>query len=179
MATDPSESSGDASEAVSLKQRFPEDSPRSTKQSKNKKTKTGECICTICRDPILDATKTSEGQDSIFCEDRCSAWIHRQCAGLTKSVFDVLAKSEVPFHCPHCTLQNHASEKIKLKEVIESLTESITQLKVASEKLTTSQNQTTSKDSMSQPPTESQTRTSEPLKQTASDRKFNIAMYGV
>ena len=76
-------------------------------------------------------------------------------------------------------LQNHTSEIAKLKEVIESLTESISQLKVASEKPTTSQNQTTSKAATSQPPVESQTRTSEPHKQTTSDRKFNIVMYGV
>jgi len=52
MATDPSESSGYASEVVSLKRRFPEDSPRSMKWNKNKKTKTGECICTIRQTPF-------------------------------------------------------------------------------------------------------------------------------
>jgi len=77
------------------------------------------------------------------------------------------------------TLQNYASEIVKLKEVIESLIESITQLKVASEKLKTSQNQTTSKASMSQPPIESQARISKPHKKTTSDRKFNNVMHGV
>jgi len=91
MATDLSESSSDVSELFSLKRLFPEDSPQSTKQSKNNKTKTGECICAICQDPTLDATKTSEGQDSIVFEGQCSAWMHRWCAGLSKSVFDTLA----------------------------------------------------------------------------------------
>jgi len=82
--------SSDASEVVSMKRPFPEDSPQSTKQSKNKR-QTGECICTVCQDPILDATKTSKGQDSIFCEGQCSAWIHTWCASLSKSVFNTLA----------------------------------------------------------------------------------------
>jgi len=106
MSTNPSESS-DTSEGVpGLKRLFPEDSPRSVR---TKKTKTGECICTLCQDPIVDANETAEGQDSIFCEGQCSAWIHRQCTGLSKSIFDTLTKSEVSFYCPHCTLQNHAS----------------------------------------------------------------------
>ena len=78
MDTNPSESSSDASEVVpGIKRPLPEDSPQLIKQSKNKKTKTGECICTICQDPIVDPSETTKGQDLIFCEVQCLAWIHR------------------------------------------------------------------------------------------------------
>ena len=120
----------------------------------------------------MDPSETTKGQDSIFCEGQCSAWIHRQCAGLSKSIFDSLTKSKEPFYCPHCTLQNHTSEIAKLKQVIESLTESITQLKVASAKPITlqgnSNNQTLPQATVSQPPTESQER-SEPRKRIIPD----------
>ena len=89
-------------------------SPTSTKQSTNK---TGECICPICLDPIVDASKSKKkGQDSIFCEGQYSAWLHRQCAGLSNAIFDYWTKSDNPFQCPHCTLQEHALEIAKLKE---------------------------------------------------------------
>jgi len=158
----------------------PQDSPQPTKQSKNKNTKSGECICTICQDPIVDATETREGQDSIFCEGQCSAWIHRQCAGLSKSVFDFLTQSEIPFHCPHCTLQNHTTEIAKLKEVVNSLTEIINKLTVASAKPATSQscnNQTIPQ--ATQPPEELQIKTSNTHKQAIADQKFNSVMYRV
>ena len=166
--------------SVPLKRPLPQDSPRSTKQPKNKKTKTGECICPICMDPIVDATETREGQDSIFCEGQCSAWIHRRCAGLSKPIFDTLTESEIPFQCPHCTLHSHTSEIAKLKEVIESFTKSITQLQVTPDKpATKSDNKTTLTATASQPAVEPQTTASESTKRISPDQKFNIVMYGI
>ena len=34
-------------------------------------------ICPICLDPIIDATEDNEGQEAIFCESRCDAWLQR------------------------------------------------------------------------------------------------------
>ena len=79
--------------------------------------------------------------------------------------YDTLTKSKEPFYCPHCTLQSH--EIAKLKQVIEFLTESITQLKAASTKpiylQRNSNDQTLPQATVSQLSTESQER-SEPLK---------------
>ena len=33
-------------------------------------------------------TRTTEGQDSVFCEGNCNVWLHRHCVGLTKSAFN-------------------------------------------------------------------------------------------
>ena len=114
---------------------MPQDSPTSTKQSTNKNTKTGECICPICLDPIVDAKSKQKGQDSIFCDSQCSAWLHRQCAGLSKSLFESWTESEKPFYCPHCRLHDHTYtlEIAKLKEAIESLTKSISGINEKSE----------------------------------------------
>jgi len=78
--------------------RSPSDaSPTATKNSKKK----GECLCPICLEKIAKPTKTKGGQDSIYFEGECDAWLHRRCAGLSKSIFITLEKSSDPFFCPH------------------------------------------------------------------------------
>ena len=75
--------------------------------------------CPICLDRIVDATTKKEGQDSVHCDGQCNAWIHRQCAGLSSSAFDVVRKSTGPFYCPHCRLDIQAKEINSLVSVKE------------------------------------------------------------
>ena len=133
------------------------------------------------QDPILDPNKTTKVQNLIFLMANTQL-------GYTDNVLayqnQYLTPSQSPknhFIAPHCTLQNHTSEIAKLKQVIESLTESITQLKAASAQPITlqgnSNNQTPPQAAVSQHPTESQER-SEPRKQVTSDhQKFNVVMH--
>ena len=37
-----------------------------------------EDICALCDEPILEWSETSDGQEAIFCEGRCNAWMHRK-----------------------------------------------------------------------------------------------------
>jgi len=85
---------------------------------------------------IVDASKSKKKVKTPYssCEGQCLAWLHRQCAGLSKALFDYCTKSDNPFQCPHCTLQEHALEIAKLKEAIESLTKSVSTVKEISEK---------------------------------------------
>ena len=70
----------------------------------NKKKKGGESICLICDDPILEARGRRKGHDAIFCEGQCQAWLHRGCAGLSKSAFEAHANSNAEFHCSTCRI---------------------------------------------------------------------------
>jgi len=52
--------------------------PRSKDSSNqdNKKSKRNSA-CPICDEVIKDATKHGKGDDAIYCEGYCDAWIHR------------------------------------------------------------------------------------------------------
>ena len=77
---------------------------------------------------IKESTSKRNDDDVIFCENMCNAWIHRQCAGLSKGAFDVLTVSESPFYCPHCRLLNYESQLSELKESIKLLESEVTVL---------------------------------------------------
>ena len=105
--------------------RQPTESPdKVNSQSKDvtKKRKQGEeCICPICTEIIIENTNEVDGHDAIFCEGTCNSWLHRQCAGLSKSLFQSLAKPEKSYHCPHCRLASYESVVDNMKSIISSL----------------------------------------------------------
>ena len=78
-------------------------------------------ICPICLDPIIDATKDAEGQEAIYCESTCNAWIHRQCAGLSQTLYKVYQDGDDPFYCPHCRLAIQEQQLHELTSAIDSL----------------------------------------------------------
>ena len=89
----------------------------------------------VCKQDIVDATKTTEGQDSVFCEGNCKVWLHRHCAGLTKSAFNHIQQwqSSKPFICTHCRLEaqeNKIENKIKeLQNLLASFQSLVSDLK--------------------------------------------------
>ena len=81
--------------------------------------------CIVCEKLIKGATSKAKGQDCVFCEGTCQGWIHRQCAGIPKPVFNVLSQSQEPFLCLYCSsLQIH-----ELKRSVQSLQDEIATLK--------------------------------------------------
>ena len=109
-----------------------------SKNSKKKKEK-GIFICPICLENIVEATKTRQGQDSIFCEGSCSTWLHRKCAGLSRTAFIKIDKN-LPYVCPHCKLQTQENEIKSLKNTVDMLIKTIDELKVKLEPLAVSKN---------------------------------------
>ncbi len=82
-----------------------------TKKRANKSNRSSDSyICPICEEAIVDATKTTEGQASVFCVGKCCTWLHRQCAALSVQAFNLLNKSDVPYLCPNCKLDSQKSE---------------------------------------------------------------------
>ena len=79
-------------------------------------------VCPICDEVIVDPVGSKPGDDSIYCDGDCSSWLHRRCAGLSKSVFASLTKSDNPFHCPRCILSLHEKEICSLKSMVATLT---------------------------------------------------------
>ena len=51
----------------------------------------------VCIDPIVDSGKGKNGQDAVFCDGACKSWLHRQCAGLSKTAFATLPCPDVEF----------------------------------------------------------------------------------
>ena len=92
-------------------------------QSKNlKKMKKGEeNICPICTEVIIEGTDKVEHHDAINCVGTCDSWLHRQCAGLLKPVFQFFVNSDKPYQCPHCRLATYESMVDNMKSIISSL----------------------------------------------------------
>ena len=129
-------------------------------------------------------------QDSIFCRAKCSAWVHKYCTGLPVKAFLELKESSKPFVCQYCTLEWQANEISELKKLVATIQADISQLKISktsqSNSITPvlpSQNQQLPRPSYASSVQPRSASTNQPIKRSsnkpASDRKFNIVMYGV
>ena len=96
--------------------------PGSNKKQKDISEETvTEEICQVCEAPIVEYSATSEGEEAVFCEGLCNAWIHRKCSGLTSGLFDIVSESNEPFRCCYCMLTHQRNEINTLKSLVESL----------------------------------------------------------
>ena len=59
--------------------------PSLGKTANSKEGGNGAYDCPICEEVIRDKSRIHAGEDAIFCEGSCRAWIHRKCAGLKLS----------------------------------------------------------------------------------------------
>ena len=66
-----------------------------------------------------------EPQEAVFCEGECSAWMHRQCAGLSLTILNTLADSYEPFKCMYCMLKAQCHEIQQLKATVKTLTDEL------------------------------------------------------
>jgi len=153
-----------------------------------------DTICPICLDPIIDATEHKEGQDAIFCESSCNAWLHRQCAGLSQSLYKIYQDGDDPFYCPHCRLTIQQHQLQELQSTIEALSKEVSVLKAESPQ---PKDATDLPSSVQEPQAEFlqptsgaseniksvQQSTTNVSKKTAikvnDDRKFNVVIYGI
>ena len=98
-----------------------------SRKAKSQNTKANTAICPICEKAVVDSGRKS--QDAIFCEGSCQAWLHRCCAGLTRSRFDELSDNNTPFHCLNCVADKQTKELADLKSVVAALVQDVEQLK--------------------------------------------------
>ena len=148
------------------------------------------CTCLICDKNIVDASAKSKGQDSVFCEGSCQGWLHRTCAGLSKSMFKVISSPEhnCPFYCLYCTHVRYSDQISNLKSTIEDLSGKLAKLESQSDPINasvtngspSSADKVRSSKPMSTNAESNPSRTpSPPVKSADSSRKFNIVVYGV
>ena len=69
---------------------------------KASKKKEKSCVCPICEEPILDKSFCKDGQDSVFCDGQCQAWLDKHCASLSNIAFKPSLNLKLLFYCPHC-----------------------------------------------------------------------------
>ena len=168
--------------------------PLAPAQLKSKGQKDKEKIlCPVCDECIVDATDGKPGQDSIFCDSTCQAWLHRKCAGLSKSIFNELSKSTKPYQCTHCKLNVLQSEVCSLKDLVKNLS---SHLSMVMDELTSLKEQVECKRSQieelqAQPSSQLQLTGSESGRQNKpkmesqsppmnyTDRKMNLVLFGI
>lgn len=76
-------------------------------------------ICDICCEEV-NKTETKT-EDALFCEGVCQKWIHRRCSGVTRYHFEKLSESDIPWHCPCCTVVSQSKQIDTFRSTIESL----------------------------------------------------------
>lgn len=93
--------------------------------------------CLVCCNVIVeyDEEKGIEGDEAIFCEGSCSAWIHRKCVCLSKKSYEALTEQELPYFCPHCASINQTKEVEELKKLVASLASELNSVKLQMQEL--------------------------------------------
>ncbi len=56
-------------------------------------------------------------------------WLHRCCAGLTKTNFVTICDSDEPYFCANCKLANQSKEIAELKDMVTAVSLAFTELK--------------------------------------------------
>ena len=152
--------------------------------------------CGVCGAGIAEGI-----DEAIQCEGRCQKWIHRHCAGITKTLFEELAGSSKQFACLYCSDSGNKEVIESLKAEVSVLRAEITELKIIVMALTTSGSaarcQTSSDPPICIPGIEggetlpgplSYSRVikagaspsmPQPIPKTNPDKKYNIVLYGV
>ena len=89
------------------------------------------CRCSVCEEVIVESDKATkvEGQDAVLCEGPCQGWLHRRCAGLSKSAFKSVSNSTDPFYCPYCRLKAYEAQLLDLKSTLCAVTAELSKLK--------------------------------------------------
>ena len=96
---------------------------RNKRDRKGVKGDSSPTKCPVCCNVIVeyDEEKGIEGDDAMFCEGTCNAWIHRMCVGLSSKSYEALTEQESPYFCPQCASINQTKEIEELKELVTSL----------------------------------------------------------
>ena len=161
-----------------------------TTQSVSKQDKSSVTICPICEDVIKDPSPKSSGQDAVFCEGICNTWIHRRCAGLSKTLFTAISKSDDAFCCPHCRLDSQSSELISLRKDFVALSAQLSDLRslLSSQAVSPPVPSTTTESVFKQAPTSGSNVISKPKQPIHSPhssppslvaRQYNVVVHGL
>ena len=155
--------------------------PRS-KDSTNQRDKKSKrnSTCPICDEVIKEATKHRKGDDAIYCEGYCDAWVHCKCTGLSATNFATLrnAGEEHSFFCIYCKIQAQKAEIDNLMATITTLQTALNDLKrkldLVNQPQQASKSQVVNASAVEKAPSATVYQNA-----TSIERKFNIVVYGV
>ena len=114
--------------ATTGKRRNPEHStpPKDQRHKRNKKGGSDELTpthCSVCSNIIVECCtgKGIDGDDALFCEGVCQAWVHRMCVGLSKQTYEALTEDDSPYFHPHCNIdeQSRIIEDLKISSQLD------------------------------------------------------------
>ena len=68
-------------------------------------------FCLVCSKVIVNYNpdKSIEGDDAMYYEGICNAWVHRTCVGLSKQSYEALAEDDTPYLCPYCHMKQQST----------------------------------------------------------------------
>ena len=153
-----------------------------------KNIKNSEANCIVCKEPILEAGEHCKGDEAVFCEGDCQGWIHRKCAGVTRSAFDKLGETDAKYLCSQCMLASQNREISKLTDTIKNLNASIALLTKTITSLQSSVMPAKQFSASDQTPRDEQpsniTRhkpkpSGTPLHNLRDEKKFEVVVYGL
>ena len=110
-----------------------DDSP--PKASEKRKKENQPTTCLICDETIKEATDDVDGDDAVYCEGDCRAWLHRKCVYMSKQFYDKISVSDDPYHCPNCASAKQSQEISVLKQQVEDLTKEIACIKALKQRI--------------------------------------------
>ena len=159
-------------------------------KAKSKAKSRTNVSCSICDETIKEQSGKAQGEDSIFCDGQCKAWLHRRCAGLSFKKFQAVSDSEDPFYCPTCRLQSNETEIASLKADIGILAKQLAEIQSRLEPAPSKAALTPSEEATNQPQSLAPYKqavhtqnidTSKPTIRSFSDptRKYHVVIYGL
>ena len=77
-----------------------------------------------CVKPVVE-----DHDEALLCEGTCDRWLHRYCAGVTETQYEVLQDSPLPFLCSICSQLKQAAVIKDMQEKIDSLTAEVIELR--------------------------------------------------
>ena len=107
----------------------PKDSVKRNKQKKKVDPPQVDSLVFGSRITEANEEEGITGDDTVFCEGKCDAWIHRTCIGLNKQSYEALSESEPSYLYPHCMLSKQMNEIKDLKQLVKSLAENLSAAK--------------------------------------------------
>ena len=96
--------------------------------SDERETSDEQETCDVCCTPIVDGR-----DDALQCEGDCQKWLHRICAGVTKSHHIALSISSSPFTCWLCSQSLHRATVGQLHSELAALKTEVAELRAALE----------------------------------------------
>ena len=108
-----------------------------TPMSTSRTAKAKRVNCCVCDKTIIEG---KQGQEAIQCDD-CDQWLHRECSGLSRSMFNVMTSTDCPFYCFMCCMSSLKSLRStvdiqrsvisELQHTVENLSTALTALEAS------------------------------------------------